>query len=131
MSKSSRQVISTAKAPQAIGPYSQAIRAGNHLFVSGQLPLEPATGAMVAGGIREQTRQVFTNLEAILEAAGFRFEEVVQVQVFLADINDFAEMNAVYAGFFPASPPARVAFEAAALPKAALVEITLQAIKTD
>ncbi|MBN2428871.1 MAG: reactive intermediate/imine deaminase [Deltaproteobacteria bacterium] len=130
MSTSSRQIIATDMAPQAIGPYSQAILAGNHLFVSGQIAIDPASGTFVAGDIKSQTRQVFTNLEAILLASGYSFEEVVFVQVFLTDMSHFAEMNAIYAQYFSAAPPARAAIEAAALPKGALIEICLQAIKT-
>jgi 2-iminobutanoate/2-iminopropanoate deaminase len=131
MAEKKREIISTSEAPQAIGPYSQAIRSGNQLFVSGQIGLDPATGTMVPGGIGEQTRQVFANLDGILRAAGFTFRDVVYVQVFLADMNDFDEMNGIYAEFFEAAPPARAAIEAAALPKGALIEITLQAMKKD
>jgi 2-iminobutanoate/2-iminopropanoate deaminase len=129
MAKKIREIISTPKAPQAIGPYCQAVRAGNHLFVSGQLGLDPTTGSMVPGGIVPQTRQVFANLHAILDAAGFSFQDVVYVQVFLANMDDFQEMNNIYAEYFVSAPPARAAIEAAALPKGALIEITLQAIR--
>ena len=129
MPKPIRQVIATDKAPQAIGPYSQAVRFDGHLFVSGQIPIDAVTGTIVTGGIREQTRQVFANLKAILHAADFSLKDVVWVQVFLSDMNDFGDMNAIYAEYFPTSPPARAAIEAAALPKGALIEITLQAYK--
>jgi 2-iminobutanoate/2-iminopropanoate deaminase len=101
-------VVSTASAPKAIGPYSQGIRAGGFVFCAGQAALDPATGRMVAGGIREQTRQVFRNLQAVLEAAGSGLDRVVKVTVFLADWKDFREMNETYAEFFPTDhPPAR------------------------
>ena len=130
MAEKKREIISTSEAPQAIGPYSQAIRSGDRLFVSGQIGLDPASGTMVPGGIGQQTRQVFANLDGILKAAGFSFPDVVYVQVFLADMNDFVAMNEIYAEFFDAAPPARAAIEAAALPKGALIEITLQAIRS-
>jgi 2-iminobutanoate/2-iminopropanoate deaminase len=130
MADKNREIITTSKAPRAIGPYSQGVRSGNRLFVSGQIGLDPATGTMVSGGIEPQTRQVFANLDGILKAAKFSFRDVVYVQVFLADMNDFAAMNDIYAEFFDADPPARAAIEAAALPKGALIEITLQAIRS-
>jgi 2-iminobutanoate/2-iminopropanoate deaminase len=130
MPEKSRQIITTSKAPEAIGPYSQAVLCSNHLFISGQIGLDPTTGEMVSGGIEAQTRQVFANLRAILDAARFTFHDVVYVQVFLADMNDFAKMNDIYSEFFPTTPPARAAIEAAALPKKARIEITLQAIGT-
>jgi 2-iminobutanoate/2-iminopropanoate deaminase len=118
-----RQAVSTTGAPAAIGPYSQAIHAGSLIFVSGQIPIDPATGALVDGDIAAQTHRVFQNLAAILEAAGSSLDRVVRVGVFLADMNDFAAMNAVYATYFNAPAPARATIEAARLPKDARVEI--------
>lgn len=116
--------IHTEKAPAAIGPYSQAVDSGHGLvFVSGQLPIDPATGAFPEGGIKEQTRQSLLNTQAILEAAGLTLANVVKTTVFLADMGDFAAMNEVYATFFSAPFPARCAFAVKTLPKGALVEI--------
>jgi len=117
------QVISTKKAPAAIGPYSQAIQVGNLLYTSGQIPVDPATGAFVEGGVKEQTRQSLTNVKAILEEAGLQMSNVVKTTVFMADMNDFADMNAVYAEFFYEPYPARSAVAVKTLPKGALVEI--------
>ncbi|MBO4802550.1 MAG: RidA family protein [Bacteroidaceae bacterium] len=117
------KVISTKKAPAAIGPYSQAIHVGNLVYTSGQLPIDPATGTFPEGGIREQTRQSLTNVKAILEEAGLSMSHVVKTTVFLADMSDFAEMNSVYAEFFTEPFPARSAVAVKTLPKAALVEI--------
>ena len=115
--------ISTTTAPAAIGPYSQAIKVGELVFVSGQLPIDPATGAFAEGGIKELTRQSLTNMKAILEEAGTSMANVVKTTVFLADMNDFAAMNEVYAEFFAAPFPARSAVAVKTLPKGALVEI--------
>ena len=116
--------IHTDKAPAAIGPYNQAIDSGQGIvFVSGQLPIDPATGAFPAGGVKEQTRQSLTNARAILEAAGLSLKQVVKTTVFLADMADFAAMNEVYAEFFAAPFPARSAVAVKTLPKGALVEI--------
>ena len=115
--------ISTTNAPAAIGPYSQAIKVGELVFVSGQLPIDPATGAFAEGGIKELTRQSLTNMKAILEEAGTSMANVVKTTVFLADMNDFAAMNEVYAEFFAAPFPARSAVAVKTLPKGALVEI--------
>jgi 2-iminobutanoate/2-iminopropanoate deaminase len=117
------QVISTKKAPAAIGPYSQAIQVGNLLYTSGQIPVDPATGAFVEGGVKEQTRQSLTNVKAILEEAELQMSNVVKTTVFMADMNDFADMNAVYAEFFSEPYPARSAVAVKTLPKGALVEI--------
>ena len=122
-----KQVISTHQAPAAIGPYSQAIRVGNLLYTSGQIPINPATGNFVEGGIKEQTRQSLTNIKAILEEAGLTLSNVVKTTVFLADMNDFADMNAVYAEFFAEPYPARSAVAVKTLPKGALVEIEVVA----
>ena len=121
--------IHTDLAPAAIGPYSQAIQAGNTIYVSGQLPIDPATGAFAGEDIAAQTRQSLTNIKAILAAAGADMSHVVKTTVLLADIADFAAMNAVYAEFFTAPYPARAAFQAAALPKNAKVEIECVAVK--
>ncbi len=122
-----KQVISTTNAPGAIGPYSQAIKAGSLVFVSGQLPLDPATGAF-PDGIKAQTKQSLTNLGAILEASGLTLSHVAKTTVFLKDINDFAAMNEVYATFFTSDCPARSAVEVANIPKGALVEIECIAV---
>ena len=122
-----KQVISTNQAPAAIGPYSQAIRVGNLLYTSGQIPINPATGSFVEGGIKEQTRQSLSNIKAILEEAGLTMAHVVKTTVFMADMNDFADMNAVYAEFFAEPYPARSAVAVKTLPKGALVEIEVVA----
>ncbi|HEY6121998.1 MAG TPA: RidA family protein [Pyrinomonadaceae bacterium] len=121
--------IQTAEAPQAIGPYSQAIEAGGLIFASGQIPTDPATGQFVAGGIAEQTEQVLKNLKAVLEAAGSGLGQVVKTTVFLASMEEFAAMNEVYGKFFETDPPARATVEAARLPRDARVEIEAVAIK--
>ena len=121
--------IHTDLAPAAIGPYSQAIQAGNTVYVSGQLPIDPATGAFAGADIASQTRQSLTNLKNILNAAGADLCDVVKTTVYLANIADFAAMNEVYAQFFRAPFPARAAFEVACLPKNALVEIECVAVK--
>lgn len=121
------KAISTQKAPAAIGPYSQAIRVGHLVYTSGQIPIDPATGAFVEGGIREQTRQSLTNVRAILAEAGLAMSDVVKTTVFMADMNDFAEMNGVYAEFFAEPYPARSAVAVKTLPKGALVEIEVVA----
>ena len=123
------KVISTKKAPAAIGPYSQAIQIGNLVYTSGQIPIDSATGAFVEGGIKEQTRQSLTNVKAILEEAGSSMGNVVKTTVFLADMADFAEMNSVYAEFFSEPYPARSAVAVKTLPKNALVEIEVVATK--
>jgi 2-iminobutanoate/2-iminopropanoate deaminase len=120
-----KQAISSAGAPKAIGPYSQAVRAGQLLFLSGQVALDPATGQMVDGGVTEQTRRVFENLGAVLTAAGRSFADVVRTTVFLADMNDFAAMNEVYGQYFKEPYPARATVQVARLPRDARVEIDL------
>ena len=120
-----RQAVSSEDAPKAIGPYSQAIRAGSLIFVSGQIPLDPATGAMVDGDISAQTHRVFANLGAILQAAGASFDNVVRTTVYLADMNDFATVNEIYGTYFSSPAPARATVQAARLPKDARVEIDL------
>ena len=122
-------VISTPEAPSAIGPYSQAIRAGDLLFVSGQIPIDPSTGKLIEDkSIKAQTRRVLENLVAIVGAAGGSVESVVQTTVFLRDMDDFAEMNAVYAEFFKSAPPSRSTVEAARLPRDVSVEIDCIAV---
>jgi len=118
-----KKVISTGKAPAAVGPYSQAIRAGELLFVSGQLGIDPATGKLVDGGIEKQTEQALRNVESIVEAAGSDLDAVVKATVFLQNMSDFTFMNGVYSSFFESDPPARAAFEVAQLPLGGLVEI--------
>jgi 2-iminobutanoate/2-iminopropanoate deaminase len=122
-----REPLSTPHAPAAIGPYSQAIRAGDFLFVSGQIPLDPATGTLVEGDVGAQTRRVLQNLGAILEAAGASFQHVVKTTVYLADMSEFGAMNEVYGTYFPAPPPARATIQAARLPRDVRVEIELVA----
>ena len=118
-----REIIRTERAPQAIGPYSQAVRAAGFVFASGQIPIDPATGQFVPGGVAEQTEQVLRNLSAVLEAAGTSLERVVKTTVFLADMNDFAAMNEVYGRYFREDAPARSTVQAARLPRDARVEI--------
>jgi len=123
-----KEIIATDQAPRAIGPYSQAVRAGNVIFASGQIPIDPATGEFVAGGVGEQTEQVMRNITAVLEAAGSGLNQIVKTTVFLADMNDFTAMNEVYARFFPETPPARATIQAARLPRDAKVEIEAIAV---
>lgn len=118
-----KKVLATEKAPAAIGPYSQGVRGGDYVFVSGQLPIDPATGAFAGEDIASQTRQSLTNIKSILESGGLSMDQVVKTTVLLKNINDFAAMNEVYATFFTGECPARAAFGVAALPKDALVEI--------
>jgi 2-iminobutanoate/2-iminopropanoate deaminase len=118
-----REAVSTPSAPKAIGPYSQAIRSGALLFVSGQIPIDPATGNLVDGDIAAQTHRVFQNIGEILEAAGASFDHVVRSTIFLADMNDFAKVNEIYGGYFTAPFPARATVQVARLPRDARVEI--------
>ena len=118
-----RETVKTEKAPAAIGPYSQGIRSGGFLFCSGQIPLDPATGKMVEGGIKVQTERVLQNLEAVLTSGGASLRSVVKTTVYLVDLADFPEMNGVYGTFFPKEPPARATVQVAKLPAGALVEI--------
>ncbi len=120
--------VSTPSAPKAIGPYSQAVRAGQFLFVSGQIPLDPATGELVPGSIGDQTRRALQNIGEILRAAGGSFQQVVRTTVYLADLADFSAMNEAYASFFGAPPPARSTIQAARLPKDARIEIDVIAV---
>ena len=124
-----KKVINTQAAPAAIGPYSQAIEVGNFVYASGQLPVDPATGNFPEGGIKAQTRQSLTNVQAVLRAAGLDMSNVVKTTVFMADMADFADMNSVYAEFFTEPFPARSAVAVKALPKGAQVEIEVVAAK--
>jgi 2-iminobutanoate/2-iminopropanoate deaminase len=127
----SKKIIMSAGAPAAVGPYSQAVEAGGFVFCSGQIPLDPKTGGMVAGGVSAATERVILNLQAVLAEAGAGLKDVVKTTVFLSDINDFAAMNEVYARFFAESLPARATIQAAKLPKGSLVEIEAVAFKKD
>ena len=124
-----RQVIQTEKAPKAIGPYSQGVKAGCLFFISGQLGLIPESGEFIQGGVEEQTKQSLINLKNILESQGYELEDVVKTTVFLKDMRDFPKMNAIYAEFFKLEPPARSTVEVADLPKGGLVEIEAIAFK--
>lgn len=124
----SRQVVSTDKAPAAIGPYSQAIKAGGFVFTSGQIPIDPASGKIEASDITGQTEQVMKNLEAVLKAAGTDFSKVVKTTIFLVDLAHFATVNEIYAKRFPKDPPARSCIQVSKLPKDSLVEIEVIAI---
>ena len=119
--------VTTSAAPAAIGPYSQAIKAGDFLFASGQIPLDPATGTLVTGGIAEQTHRVLKNLAGVLDAAGIGFDKVVKTNVYLSDMADFAAVNEIYATYFPQPAPARATIQAARLPRDVKVEIDLVA----
>jgi 2-iminobutanoate/2-iminopropanoate deaminase len=123
-----KKVIATDKAPKAIGPYSAGIQAGQFVFTAGQVGIDPTTGNIVSGGIEAETRQALTNVSNILEAAGSSLANVVKTTVFMSDLKDFSRMNTVYAEFFPQNSPARSAFQVAALPKGAAVEIETIAI---
>lgn len=123
-----KTIISTPTAPGAIGPYSQAVRCGDLIFTAGQIALDPATGKLVEGNVTVQTRRVLDNVKAILEAAGSGLDRVVKTTVFLKDMGEFAAMNAVYAEFFPADPPARSTVEVARLPRDVRVEIETVAL---
>lgn len=124
-----KKAIQTDKAPAAIGPYSQAVEAAGTLYISGQVPVDPETGKIVAGGIEAQTERVLKNIGAILEAAGLGFEHVVKSTVLLDDIGNFARMNEVYKSFYRDDPPARAAYQAAALPLGAMIEIETIAVR--
>jgi len=124
-----KKIIRTTDAPQAIGPYSQAVEANGFVFVSGQIPLDPKTGSLAPGGIREQMKQVMENGKAILAAAGCAMSQVVKATIYLRNIGDFAAVNEVYGSYFPAEPPARATVEVSRLPKESEVEIDLIAVK--
>lgn len=124
-----RTIVATDQAPKAVGPYSQAVWAGDYLFCAGQIPLDPATGQIVPGGVVEQTVRVLDNIKALLESQRLTLANVVKSTVFLSDMNHFAAMNEVYARYFPQSPPARSTVQVARLPKDALVEIEVIACR--
>lgn len=124
-----KKIINTEKAPKAIGPYSQAVEANGTLYISGQLPINPQTGSFVSGGVKEQTEQALKNVGAILEAAGYTYDNVVKSTVLLSSMDDFAAMNEVYGSFYKGEAPARVAYQVAKLPMGALVEIETIAVK--
>jgi 2-iminobutanoate/2-iminopropanoate deaminase len=123
-----KKVIQTEKAPKAIGPYSQAIRAGNFLFLSGQIPLDPKTGELVRGDIRQRTQQVLENIKGVLESQKLGMEDVVKVTIFLKNIGDFNQVNEVYGTYFPSSPPARSTVAVAGLPRNVEIEIEAVAV---
>lgn len=122
-----KEIISTKEAPAAIGPYSQAVKVGDIVFVSGQIPLDPATGEMVQGDVEAQTKRVMENLRAVLKAAGAGFEHVVRSTIYLTDLGDFAKVNAIYGSYFPSEPPARATVQVSALPRGSQVEIDVVA----
>jgi 2-iminobutanoate/2-iminopropanoate deaminase len=123
-----KEIIFTSKAPAAIGPYSQAVKAGDMVFVSGQIPIIPATGELLKGDIQAQTRQVLENIQAILKAVGASMSKVVKATLFIADMNEFSAINEVYAGYFTVDPPARACIQAARLPKDVGIEIDVIAV---
>lgn len=123
-----KEIIRTDNAPAAIGPYSQAIKAGGFIFLSGQIPLDPATGNVVEGGIKEQTERVMTNLEAVLNAAGTDMEAVVKTTIYLTNLSDFPTVNEIYGNYFRENPPARATVEVSSLPKGVSVEIEAVAL---
>lgn len=123
-----KDIVASEKAPKAVGPYSQAVRVGNLLFLSGQIPLDPVSGQLVEGGIQHQTERVLENLGAVLEAAGLTFENVVKTTVYLKNLADFVHMNETYAKYFPSNPPARATVEVARLPRDVSVEIDAIAV---
>ena len=125
----SKEIISTEQAPAALGPYSQAIKAGATLFISGQVPIDPKTGDVVRGSIQEQTKQVLDNLKAILTEAGYGLEDVVKAEVFIADLEEFEDFNEVFAEYFSEAPPARACIEAARLPMDVGLELSAIAVK--
>lgn len=124
-----KSIIYTDKAPAPIGPYSQAVQTGNMLFISGQIPIDPATNQLVIGNISDEARQVMHNLEALLSASGFSFENVVKASIFLSDMNHFAEVNEIYGSYFKSNFPARETVAVLGLPKNVNVEISLIAVK--
>ena len=123
-----KKIISTSEAPAAIGPYSQAVRSGNFLFCSGQIPLDPKSGQIVSGDIATQTRRVLDNVEAVLKAEGLTFENIVKTTIFLIDLGDFQTVNEIYGSYFKQQPPARSTVQVSALPKGAKVEIEVIAV---
>ena len=126
-----KRIIATDGAPEAIGPYSQAVQVGNTLYLAGQIGLDPETGALVDGGIEAEARRAMDNLQAVLEAAGFSMGDVVEAQVFLADLDEYGPMNEIYGSYFETAPPARAAVQVARLPRDARVEIKLTAVRAN
>jgi 2-iminobutanoate/2-iminopropanoate deaminase len=126
-----KKIISTAEAPAALGPYSQAVRVGSVIYCAGQIPLDPKSGQIVTGGIEAQTRRVMENIAAVLKAAGLGFDNVVKTTIFLADLNDFQTVNEIYGAYFKQQPPARSTIQVAGLPKGARVEIEVIAMADD
>lgn len=124
-----KTVIHTEKAPKAIGPYSQAVKAGNTLYISGQVPIDPETGKIVEGGIKEQTEQVMKNIAAILKEAGYTFNDVIKSTCLLSDMSMFASMNEIYGNYYKENPPARAAFAVKELPLSVMIEIETIAVK--
>ena len=124
-----KQIIFSPEAPAAVGPYSHAVASGGTVYLSGQVPLVPETGMLAEGGIEEQARQMFSNIEAVLRSAGMTFDNVVKTTVFMTDLADFNTFNAIYAEYFPENPPARSCVQVAALPKGALVEAECIAVR--
>ena len=124
------KIISTDKAPKAIGPYSQAVEANGTLYISGQIPINPETGKLIEGDIKEQTEQVMKNIGTVLQAAGYSFRDVVKSTCLLNDMNNFADMNEVYGKYYQTNPPARVAYAVVKLPLGALIEIDTIAVKS-
>jgi len=125
-----KKIISTEKAPKAIGPYSQAVEANGTLYISGQIPIDPTTGKLIEGDIKEQTELVMKNIGAVLEAAGYTYNDVVKSTCLLSDMNNFAAMNEVYGKFYSSNPPARAAYQVVKLPLGALIEIETIAVKS-
>jgi 2-iminobutanoate/2-iminopropanoate deaminase len=123
-----KKIISTSEAPATIGPYSQAVRSGNFLFCSGQIPLDPKSGQIVSGGIAAQTRRVLDNIGAVLKAEGLTFENIVKTTIFLTDLGDFQTVNEIYGSYFKQQPPARSTVQVSALPKGAKIEIEVIAV---
>jgi 2-iminobutanoate/2-iminopropanoate deaminase len=124
-----KSIIQTDKAPAPIGPYSQAVQAGNMLFISGQIAIDPATNQLISGGIKEEAKQVMNNLEAVLKTAGFSFEHIVKTSIFLSDMNHFADVNEIYGSYFQSDYPARETVAVLGLPKNVNVEISVIAVK--
>lgn len=124
-----KSIIQTDKAPAPIGPYSQAVQAGNMLFISGQIAIDPATNLLISGGIKEETKQVMNNLEAVLKTAGFSFEHIVKTSIFLSDMNHFSDVNEIYGSYFHSDFPARETVAVLGLPKNVNVEISVIAVK--
>jgi 2-iminobutanoate/2-iminopropanoate deaminase len=130
-SRSMKKIISTSEAPAAVGPYSQAVRVGSTLYCAGQIPLDPKSGQIVAGSIKEQTRRVLDNVGAVLRAEGLTFDEVAKTTIFLTNLDDFQTVNEIYGSYFKQQPPARSTVQVTALPKGARIEIEVIAVATD